>query len=174
MENKQKYWLDTFNESCEIEWNKNFRNGGVAHFFEQQQAENKGYAAFIRRHIETKLFNEWLSGNKSLLEVIKYVQLLISVNEERIQQFDNRIADTNNYINTTTLVDIERINNEWNNQGIFTSARKIFNKYQSAKCENKKEKQSPIVCTNHICGTCFCGCFFVSCINVGSAGTVKN
>ena len=135
MENKQKYWLDTFNESCEIEWNKNFRNGGVVHFFEQQQAENKGYAAFIRRHIETKLFNEWLSGNKSLLEVIKYVQLLISVNEERIQQFDNRIADTNNYINTTTLVDIERINNEWNNQGIFTSARKIFNKYQSAKCE---------------------------------------
>lgn len=135
MEGKQKYWLNTFNESCEIEWNKNFRNGGVVHFFEQQQTENNGYAAFIRRHIETRLFNEWLAGTKSLLEIIKYIQLLIFVNEERIQQFDNRIADTNNYINTTTLVDIEAINNEWNNQGIFTSARKIFNKYQSAKCE---------------------------------------
>ncbi|MDY4527448.1 MAG: tubulin-like doman-containing protein [Parabacteroides sp.] len=140
MQGKQKYWFDTFNESCEIEWNRNFRTGGVPHFFEQQQAENNGYAAFIRRHIETRLFNDWLAGTKSLLEVIKYVQLLILVNEERIQQFDNRIADTNNYMKTTTLVDIEAINNEWNNQGIFTSARKIFNKYQSAKCELYTEK----------------------------------
>lgn len=135
MEGKQKKWIETFNTNCEIEWNKNFRNGGVIHFFEQQQSENKGYAAFIKRHIESLLFNEWLAGKKSLLEVIKYVQLLISVNEDRMTQFDNRIAEANNYINTTTLIDIEAINNEWNNQGIFDSAKKIFYKYQSAKCE---------------------------------------
>src|SRR5699024_2358786 len=84
MEGKQKKWIETFNTNCEIEWNKNFRNGGVIHFFEQQQSENKGYAAFIKRHIESLLFNEWLAGKKSLLEVIKYVQLLISVNEDRM------------------------------------------------------------------------------------------
>lgn len=128
MEGKQKKWIETFNTNCEIEWNKNFRNGGVIHFFEQQQSENKGYAAFIKRHIESLLFNEWLAGKKSLLEVIKYVQLLISVNEDRMTQFDNRIAEANNYINTTTLIDIEAINNEWNNQGIFDSAKKIFYK----------------------------------------------
>ncbi|MBP3518806.1 MAG: hypothetical protein J6K31_10510 [Parabacteroides sp.] len=135
MDGKQKTWFDTFNDNCEIEYNTNFRNGGVVHFFEQQQSENNGYAAHIRKHIESLLFGEWLGGNKSLLEVIKYVQLLISVNEERITQFDNRIAETNNYIQTTTLIDIEAINNEWNHQGIFDRARRIFNKYQSAKCE---------------------------------------
>ena len=137
---EKKRWISLFNDSCELEWNKNFRNNGVLGFFESQQNENKGYAAFLRRHIENKLFAEWLSGQKSLLEVEKYIQLLITINEERLQQFDDRIAETNNYINQHTLVDIEAITNEWNNIGWFKdaitgSSKKIFQQYKSAKCE---------------------------------------
>lgn len=136
---EKKNWISTFNNSCELEWNKNFRGKGVVDFFEGQQSDNKGYAAHLRRHfIESKLFAEWLSGQKSLLEVEKYIQLLINVNEERLQQFDNRIADTNNYINQHTLVDIESISNEWNNlkwYSVLTTHAEVFQKYKTAKCE---------------------------------------
>lgn len=139
-EKEKKRWISLFNDSCELEWNKNFRGNGVPGFFESQQNENKGYAAFLRRHIENKLFAEWLSGQKSLLEVEKYVKLLIKINEERLQRFDDRIAETNNYINQHTLVDIESITNDWNNIGwlkdaITGASKKIFQQYKSAKCE---------------------------------------
>lgn len=136
----KKSWISRFNDNCEKEWNNNFRNNGVVGFFASQQNENIGYAAFLRRHIETKLYNEWLAGSRSLLEVEKYIQLLIAVNQDRLQQFDNRIADINNYVNKNTLVDIESITNDWNNIGwlkdaITGASKKIFQQYKSAKCE---------------------------------------
>lgn len=137
---EKKNWIDNFVKSCEVEFNTNFRGVGVKHFYETQLAENKGYAATLRRHIESLLFNEWLSGDKSLLEVEKYIQTLILVSEERLKFFDNKVADLYKYMKQETLVTIESILNEWNNiswlKDVITGASKrIFDQYKTLKCE---------------------------------------
>ena len=64
-EKEKKRWISLFNDSCELEWNKNFRGNGVPGFFESQQNENKGYAAFLRRHIENKTVRRMAIRNKN-------------------------------------------------------------------------------------------------------------
>jgi hypothetical protein len=137
--NKQN-WLGAFTDACELHYNTNYRGQGVKEFYRVQRGEKKAYAAYIRRHIEEKLFNEWHSGSKSILEVEKYTALLIENCENRVSRFNERIAEHENILNNETIPEINHCNNEWNKIGwlrdaITNASTKVFSAYKTAKCE---------------------------------------
>lgn len=139
-ESEKKNWLSAFTSACELQFNTNYRGLGVKEFYKIQRGEKKAYAAYIRRHIEEKLFEEWRSGTKSILEIEKYVGLLINNCEERIPKFEERIAQSELTLEQETNPEIKRCNDEWNNIGwlkdaITGASSKVFAAYKTAKCE---------------------------------------
>ena len=138
-DSEKRNWIASFDKSCEMEFNNNFRASGVKKFFETQRSENNGYASWIKRHIETMLFNDWQAGTKSLLEIEKYVMTLQSLNVDRQIGCEDKIAGLNKYMEQETLPKIEAVLNEWNNinwlKDIFGASRKIFDQYKSLKSE---------------------------------------
>lgn len=133
-------WLGAFTEACELYYNTNYRGQGVNEFYKTQRGEKRGYATYIRRHIEEKLFNEWHNGTKSILEIEKYVSLLINECESRAVKFKERIAEYELHRDQFTNPEIKRCNLEWNNIGwlkdaITNASSKVFSAYKSAKCE---------------------------------------
>lgn len=76
-EEEKKNWLPAFLRSCERQFNEAYRGQGVKEFYRAYSKDIKGYAAHIRRNAERILFNEWHTGEKSILEVEKYVSLMI-------------------------------------------------------------------------------------------------
>lgn len=135
----KKSWLAIFTDSCVDYYEKNFRSHGVKKFYEIQRGERVAYAKYIRRHIEKLLFNEWSSGQKSILEVEKFTRLLLADCEDRITTFKNQIGKQEeelDYINDN----IRNINNEWDNIGwlrdaITGASKKTLSAYKSAKCD---------------------------------------
>lgn len=138
-DSEKRNWIASFDKSCEMEFNNNFRASGVKKFFETQRSENNGYASWIKRHIETMLFNDWQAGTKSLLEIEKYVMTLQSLNVDRQIACEDKIASLNKYMEQETLPKIEAVLNDWNNinwlKDIFGASRKIFDQYKSLKSE---------------------------------------
>lgn len=135
----KRNWPTNYLTSCEMEYQANFRGVGVRRFYETQRQEIKGYAAFLRRKIEEMLFDEWRAGNKSLLEVEKYVKQIINTLPDRTEDFNNRISTNLQYIEQEILPEIADIEREWNNIGwlkdaITGASRKIFDKFRVAKC----------------------------------------
>lgn len=89
----KKLWMSEFAKQCKIFFEDQFRNHGVKNFYTIQRKEIKAYAKFIRRHIETKFFNEWSVGGekgKSVLEIEKYLTLLIQDCNDRIGDFSKQ------------------------------------------------------------------------------------
>lgn len=87
----KKQWLTNFSARCEEFFNHQFRQCGVAEFYKSQQAQRKNYAYTIRRHIEKRLFDEWLYGTgngQSILEIESYTRLLIEDCQNRMAGFD--------------------------------------------------------------------------------------
>lgn len=137
---EKRNWPSIYLESCEREYHSNFRGIGVKKFFETQKSESRGYSAYLRRHIEELLFSEWLSGEKSLLEVEKYITLLIDSCNARLVEFDNKIAVNRDYIENDINPSLADIEYEWDNIGwlrdaITGASRKIFDQYKTKKCE---------------------------------------
>lgn len=136
----KKDWLSDFTNSCELQFGTNYRGQGVKEFYKIQRSEKNAYAAYIRRHIEERLFEEWRSGTKSTLEIEKYVNLLIDDCESRIPQFKEKIADYEACLENEIVPEIKRCNDEWNNIGwlrdaVTNASTKIFASYKTSKCD---------------------------------------
>lgn len=87
----KKLWISEYSKRCKVFYDDQFRNHGVKNFYSIQRKEIAAYSKFIRRHIEKKLFNEWAIGGekgKSMLEIEKYLTLLIQNCNERIGKFN--------------------------------------------------------------------------------------
>jgi len=138
---EKQEWLAEFEKLAEDYFLTNYRGHGVKKFYDNQRQEKKGYAKFIRRHIEAKLFDEWQSGSessKSILEIERYTRLLIANCSERIDEFKKHKVDVEEEIKGI-LMDIKDIKYEWDNIGwlkdaITGASSKVFSKYQSARC----------------------------------------
>lgn len=137
----KKQWLTNFSARCEEFFNHQFRQHGVVEFFKIQQQERKGYARIIRRHIEKKLFDEWVSGaenSKSILEIEKYTRLLIENCSSRTAEFDVQKARMEEE-QATLSQQINEINQEWGNigflRGLMNRHQEVFAQYKTAKSE---------------------------------------
>lgn len=142
----KKQWLSNFSTRCEEFFNHQFRQHGVVEFYKIQQGERKGYALTIRRHIEKKLFDEWVSGaekdkeqkNKSILEIEKYTRLLIENCSNRAVEFDTQKARIEEE-QANLSQQINEINNNWGKigflGGLMNNHQKVFAQYKAAKSE---------------------------------------
>ncbi len=139
---EKKSWFGELTVRCKRYYDEEFRNHGVRRFYQLQQSEIRGYSRAIRRHIEKKLFDEWASGasgSKSILEIEKYVTLLIADCNDRIAAFNQQKGVLEEEQNRITLA-IQSINSDWENIGwlrdaITNASVKVFAQYKSALCD---------------------------------------
>lgn len=132
-------WFAAFNEKCDDYYNNQFRSHGVKKFYDIQRQERQLYAKYIRRHIEGMLFEDWCAGVKSILEVSKYLSLLIKDCEERVEAFNNQCTKVEDEI-IEYNEKIESINDDWANikwpfDPVTKSSQKTLNKYKKSKCD---------------------------------------
>lgn len=83
-------WLTELENLCAKRYKEGWRSSGVQEFFRNQKEEMKGYASHIRGLIEQDLFKDWDNGDKSIIEVEKYLRILLEVNESRIEKFGEK------------------------------------------------------------------------------------
>lgn len=136
---EKKSWFALFTNNCEEYYNQNFRGLGVVKFYSTQRDELSGYSKHIRHHIEHILFDDWNSGQKSILEVEKYTKLLIADCIDRIEIFKEKIAEQESEIGSINET-IHKINLDWNNihwlrDTITNASKKTFSSFKTAKCE---------------------------------------
>lgn len=140
---EKQNWFSNFTRDCELQFNTNYRGLGVEEFYRIQQGEKNGYAAHIRRHIEKMLFDDWQSGSRSILEVEKYVSLLIAHCDKRIGECDDKVSNYENSITQEISPRIDKLNAEWNkSKGLWKKAvnaftdndKDVFGQYVDAKC----------------------------------------
>jgi hypothetical protein len=134
----KKSWLRVFSDDCKNYFENMFRTHGVQGFYKLQHQERKAYARFIRRHIEDRIFAEWRSGERSLLNIELLTHHLINSCDERIANFKERIAKKQEEMDKATA-DIKKANVEWDNIGwlrdaITGKSKKVLSTYKTAKC----------------------------------------
>lgn len=139
-EEEKKNWLPAFLRSCERQFNEAYRGQGVKEFYRAYSKDIKGYAAHIRRNAERILFNEWHTGEKSILEVEKYVSLMIDKCGTRIEKFKENIAKLDNILAGDVAAEIRACEVEWNNIGwlrdaITKKSDKVFAQYKTLQCD---------------------------------------
>lgn len=139
IEEEKRSWLAAFNDKCSDYYDNQYREHGVNKFYEIQRQERQGYAKYIRRHIEKILFDEWASGVKSVLEVSKYLSLLITDCTARIGAFKDQIAKVEDEIKDINEK-VRNINDDWAHitwafDRVSGSSKKILARYKDAKCD---------------------------------------
>lgn len=135
----KKSWLRIFSDDCRDYFDKNFRSLGVKKFYELQRHERTAYAKHIRSSLETTLFDEWRTGQRSLLNIEIFIRLLISNCERRITEFKERIATKQDELDSANAA-IKAANKEWDNIGwlrdaITGASKKVLSAYKTATCE---------------------------------------
>ena len=92
-EKDKSQWINELDRLCRERYEETFRNVGVQRFFRNQREESAGYASYIRGLVERDLFEEWENGTKSIVEIEKYLNILIDVNDTRIDRFGTVLQD---------------------------------------------------------------------------------
>ena len=139
-ENDKKEWLEQFNQLCEKFFDSMYRGSGVKKFYKDYESELSGFAEEICRKVENNLFSKWRNGQMSIIEVHKYVSVLIQNCEERITDFNNKIGKRTIYLNEDLADSIKEIRSDWNNIGwlrdaITNASTKTFGRFADAKRE---------------------------------------
>ena len=133
-------WVSRFEEIVEMEYGSNFRNLGVNNFFENQkgQREIQRYAAVICKHIESKLFNEWIVGQHgkkpmSLQKVQLFISELINATRERIpgvsEQRAALVSKRDNCFAEANRIKQRLQDTGWLSNLLFSTAKKLFLDY---------------------------------------------
>lgn len=138
-EGDKKLWVNVLTDRCKVFFERDFRNQGVKAFFSNQQKELKAYAKFIRRHIENKLFTEWGNGQKSMLEIEKYLTLLMQDCTERTESFASQRSGLLNDELPKAAQEMKDAKTEYDNIGwlkdaITGASGKVLGKFQTAAC----------------------------------------
>lgn len=139
-ENRKEEWLEEFNQLCEKFYASMYRGSGVKKFYKDYEGEISGFAEEICRKIENNLFSKWKNGEMSIIEVHKYIAVLIAATDERISDFNNKIGKRNTYLAEDLANTIKDIRTDWNNIGWLRDAvtnvsTRTFGRFVDAKRE---------------------------------------
>lgn len=77
---------------CDERFDKNFRKVGVPEFYKIKEQSRKDTAKEICDTIETDLFGQWQTGQRSVYEIGRMMDLLISQTEIRLKGFDGKVV----------------------------------------------------------------------------------
>lgn len=136
----KKEWLEEFNQLCDKFFSQMYRGSGVNKFYQTYEDEIPGFAEEITRKIENNLFAEWKNGKMSIIEVHKYLNVLIATIDERTEEFKSRIGKRSKYIDEDLAQRISEIRNDWNHIGwlkdaVTNASTKTFGLFADAKRE---------------------------------------
>jgi len=129
-------WTAKFNQEIMKLYTNAFRGNGVDNFYTNCQSDKKFLAAEVSNHIGNYLLNEWKLGNKSLMEIEKFLDILTEDCRQRYERYDNDIA------NATKLAqkynkEASELQDEFLNRGLlkdlFNRSTKIFESYTVRK-----------------------------------------
>ena len=139
-EHKKEEWLEEFNQLCEKFYSSMYRGSGVKKFYSDYEGELAGFAEEICRKIENNLVAKWKNGEMSIIEIRKYITVLIASIEERIAGFNTKIGKRNAYLTDELEQSIKDIRNDWNHIGwlrdaVTNASTKTFGRFVDAKRE---------------------------------------
>ena len=137
---QKKEWYEEFNQLCEKFFDSMYRGCGVKKFYFDYESQIPGFAEEICRRIENNLFAKWKNGEMSIIEVHKYIAVLIDKCAERVEGFKNKITKRTTYLNEDLADQLEAIRTDWNNIGwlrdaITNASTKTFGRFADAKRE---------------------------------------
>lgn len=137
-------WISRFLQYTEPNYDSNFRNLGVTRFFSsmKEDREIRRYASVIIKHIEDKLFTEWIVGehNKnpmSLQKIRLYLYELEKDSRSRLPKISEEMVKLRNEL-TNYETEAENLKKELEDVGffrnlLFKTAKEKFQKYTSVK-----------------------------------------
>lgn len=133
----KKQWVNLLSARCKNFYEKDFRNVGVKAFYNNQREEINAYATRIRRHIEQILFDEWVTGSRSVLEIEKYVGFLIEDCITRTKDCEDKRTHFANEELTKVEAEMKKQKIEYDNIGwlrdaVTGASGKILGRYQNA------------------------------------------
>ena len=136
-EDDKQQWISVLHRKVANQYDVAYRGLGVRAFYDANRRDIASHASFIRRNIERVLFTEWESGQKSILEVQKYISLLSQNCEERILKFKENISKANELVEGQLNENTKECLKEWNNIGwlkdaINHASEKVLRKYGEA------------------------------------------
>ncbi|MCW2285679.1 hypothetical protein M2323_001973 [Rhodoblastus acidophilus] len=105
-------WLNSLKTMFQGAWNEQFRQHGVAKFFEVNARDLPGLVAEIVKRVEASLFQNWREGEKALSECGRIVEALIGDLEARAATYDEFIQKQNAKAQEQQRLIME-IENEW-------------------------------------------------------------
>ena len=114
---------------CDERFDEGFRKVGVPKFYKIKEQEKKDIAKEICKTIERDLFNQWQSGQVSVDEIERLIELLLTQTEIRWKSFDEKIYSFNEEIEK--LLEVKNQNeSDWANLGLIAVAlgknRKLY------------------------------------------------
>lgn len=133
----KKKWVNILSDRCKNFYEKDFRNVGVKAFYKNQREEINAYSTYIRRHIEQILFDEWVTGSRSALEIEKYVGYLIEDCLARTKDCEDKRTQLANEELAKAEAEMKKQKIEYDNIGwlrdtITGASGKILGRYQTA------------------------------------------
>ena len=89
-------WIDNLEKMCAKRFAEEYRGFGVAKFYETKLKGRRDMAKEICGLVESNLFDDWRNGVKSMHEVSRLMEDLISTTEDRIREIDDKRARLDN------------------------------------------------------------------------------
>lgn len=83
--------INQLSKFCEERFDKNFRRVGVVEFYKTKKLAKKDIAKEVAEIIERSLFDEWRTGQRSIGEVAKIIELLVSNTEIRLNSVNEKL-----------------------------------------------------------------------------------
>ncbi|MDR1130288.1 MAG: tubulin-like doman-containing protein [Prevotellaceae bacterium] len=104
---------------CDERFEKNFRKVGVPEFYHIKEQARKEHAKEVTDTIGRDLFSQWQTGQKSVYEIGRMMDTLISQTENRLKTFDGKIISKTEEIDKMYAV---KKQNEvaWASSGVLT------------------------------------------------------
>ncbi len=128
---KEKTWLTKLAELCQEAFAQNYREQGVQKFYQTKLNDMRDQVRHIRRRIEKELFGDWRNGARSMHDISRLLDALISSLSQRREAMDDRIAKSRDH-ETSAEALVTANEKEWASLSIvgqWLGARdRIFNK----------------------------------------------
>ena len=104
---------------CEERFDKNFRKVGVPEFYKIKEQARKDIAKEICDTIQIDLFNQWQTGQKSIYEIGRLIDTLITQTEIRLKAYDGKMVSCNEEISKMYAMKAQN-EQTWSSAGFIT------------------------------------------------------
>lgn len=143
-------WTSKFNQEIMKLYTHAFRGNGVDNFFTNCRSDKKFLATEVVTHIGNYLLEEWKNGNKSLMEIEKFLDILTEDCRQRFERYDNDITNAAKLAQKYNK-EANELQDEFLNRGILKDwlnrSTKIFEKYTVMKGKAMTAQTLKVACS---------------------------